>query len=116
MTEPATTTTTSILQNAQEAEAAVHRAAAKVDELDARVRAELDEEKAVAKKPLAKATSKKGKARPRPATEKKSKIPAGGNVKANPIPVPKNGAEQGVARRVAKTPPPRHACHTGVEW
>lgn len=33
---------------AQEAEAAVHRAAAKVDELDARVRAELDKEKAVA--------------------------------------------------------------------
>ena len=47
MTEPATTTTaSSVLQDAQEAEAAVHRAAAKVDELDARVRAELDKEKA----------------------------------------------------------------------
>ena len=33
---------------AKEAEAAVHRAAAKVDELDARVRAELDKEKTVA--------------------------------------------------------------------
>ena len=50
MTEPAAATT-SVLQDAQEAEAAVHRAAAKVDELDARVRAELDEEKAAAKKP-----------------------------------------------------------------
>ena len=36
--------TTSIVQDAQQAEAAVHRAAAKVDELDARVRAELEEE------------------------------------------------------------------------
>ena len=44
MTESAATTTTSVLQDAQEAEAAVHRAAAKVDELDARVRAELEEE------------------------------------------------------------------------
>ena len=37
-------TTSSILKDAQEAEAAVHRAAAKLDELDARVRAELEEE------------------------------------------------------------------------